>query len=57
MTPKDNKYPIEEILFIGRIKIKTNTALKMTGPNDEAKYLPKEFRIAIPIEDKDISKI
>tara|TARA_Y100000287_G_scaffold185970_1_gene191041 strand:+ start:11076 stop:11249 length:174 start_codon:yes stop_codon:yes gene_type:complete len=57
VTPKDNKYPIEEILFIGRIKIKTNTALKMTGPNDEAKYLPKELRIAIPIEDKDISNI
>ena len=29
----------------------------MTGPSDEAKYLPKELRMAIPIEDRDISKI
>ena len=27
--------------------MKTNTALKMTGPSDEAKYLPKELRMAI----------
>ena len=48
---------LEALLFIGRIKMKTNTALKMTGPSDEAKYLPKELRMAIPIEDRDISKI
>ena len=32
-------------------------ALKIIGAKEDTKYLPKELRIPIPIEDKDISKI
>ena len=56
-TPNDMKQPTEVILFIGSNNIKTKTALKIIGAKDDAKYLPIELRIPIPIEDRDISKI
>ena len=50
-------FPITKNLPVLDFTVLVKTALKIIGAKDDAKYLPIELRIQIPIEDKDISKI